>query len=419
MLQATWRITMVTLVASLLVPGKESTTNMNKKSFLYFAYGSNLLKERLQLENPSARVHCVARLQDYKLVFGNHQGHPSDRWHGGVATIEHSPGDEVWGVVWEMNLDDLESLDRQENVKLGAYSPVEVSVRTGGQELTCRTYIMNSCVYAPPSPQYLKVIVMGAEQNGLPEEYQQKLRAIQTNKYEGPLLVMQDLEKAIQKSKEEANHLLQQRTEQMQTTESTFNTTSVTAVSNVTNNHFLYFAYGSNLLKERLQLRNPSACFHTIGILKGYALKFGFWGKGFERLNIWHGGVATIEEKKDSEVWGVIWKIGNEHLRTLDKQEGVDIGFYQPLEVKVEIKDGELLCRTYQMNNFTAQLTSPQYKQVMCLGAKQNGLPLDYTNKICAVETNDYSGPSVLDDINAVMEDEKHRTPHRCTARTT
>ncbi|XP_018610183.1 gamma-glutamylcyclotransferase isoform X3 [Scleropages formosus] len=208
MLQATWRITMVTLVASLLVPGKESTTNMNKKSFLYFAYGSNLLKERLQLENPSARVHCVARLQDYKLVFGNHQGHPSDRWHGGVATIEHSPGDEVWGVVWEMNLDDLESLDRQENVKLGAYSPVEVSVRTGGQELTCRTYIMNSCVYAPPSPQYLKVIVMGAEQNGLPEEYQQKLRAIQTNKYEGPLLVMQDLEKAIQKSKEEANRQL-------------------------------------------------------------------------------------------------------------------------------------------------------------------------------------------------------------------
>lgn len=32
-------------------------------TFLYFAYGSNLLKERLQLHNPSAAVHCVARLQ--------------------------------------------------------------------------------------------------------------------------------------------------------------------------------------------------------------------------------------------------------------------------------------------------------------------------------------------------------------------
>lgn len=45
----------------------------------------------------------------------------------------------------------------QENVRLGAYSPVEVNVKTRGQELNCRTYIMNSCIYAPPSPQYLKV----------------------------------------------------------------------------------------------------------------------------------------------------------------------------------------------------------------------------------------------------------------------
>uniref|UniRef100_A0A671TZE3 Gamma-glutamylcyclotransferase b n=1 Tax=Sparus aurata TaxID=8175 RepID=A0A671TZE3_SPAAU len=163
----------------------------NNHTFLYFAYGSNLLKERLQLKNPSATVYCVARLKDYKLVFGNHKGLASDRWHGGVATIEHSPGDEVWGVVWRMNMSDLESLDSQENVTLGAYSPVELSVKTKGQELNCRTYIMNSCVYAPPSPQYLQVIVMGAEQNGLPKDYQEKLRAIKTNMYEGPLTEME------------------------------------------------------------------------------------------------------------------------------------------------------------------------------------------------------------------------------------
>uniref|UniRef100_A0A8C7M0M1 Gamma-glutamylcyclotransferase b n=1 Tax=Oncorhynchus mykiss TaxID=8022 RepID=A0A8C7M0M1_ONCMY len=127
-------------------------------TFLYFAYGSNLLKERLQLKNPSASIHCVARLKDYKLIFGNYKGLASDRWHGGVATIENSPADEVWGVVWRMNVADLESLDSQENVRLGAYSPVEVNVKTRGQELNCRTYIMNSCIYAPPSPQYLKTL---------------------------------------------------------------------------------------------------------------------------------------------------------------------------------------------------------------------------------------------------------------------
>ncbi|XP_012694161.2 gamma-glutamylcyclotransferase b [Clupea harengus] len=197
---------MLLAVGLLFVPILEASGGMDNSTFLYFSYGSNLLKERLQLRNPSATVHCIARLKDYKLAFGNHKGLASDRWHGGVATIEHSLEDEVWGVVWRMNISDLESLDRQEGVKLGAYSPAEVSVWTRGQELDCRTYIMNSCVYAPPSPQYLKVIVMGAEQNGLPKDYQEKLRSIETNKYEGPLSVMTEIERAMKRSKERANH---------------------------------------------------------------------------------------------------------------------------------------------------------------------------------------------------------------------
>ncbi|XP_046899428.1 gamma-glutamylcyclotransferase-like isoform X2 [Hypomesus transpacificus] len=177
-------------------------------TFLYFAYGSNLLKERLQLKNPSAVVHCVAKLKDYKLVFGNWKGLASDRWHGGVATIEFSPGNEVWGVVWRMNMSDLESLDSQESVKLGAYSPSEVLVKTQGQDLHSRTYIMNSCIYAAPSPQYLKVIMMGAEQNGLPKDYQEKLKSIDTNRYEGQLSVMTDLGIALRKARERGSHRL-------------------------------------------------------------------------------------------------------------------------------------------------------------------------------------------------------------------
>ncbi|XP_034553940.1 gamma-glutamylcyclotransferase b [Notolabrus celidotus] len=180
--------------SSLLPPGRDDMENNH--TFMYFAYGSNLLKERLQLKNPSAIVHCVARLKDYKLEFGNYKGLASDRWHGGVATIEHSPGDEVWGVVWRMNMSDLESLDSQENVLLGAYTPVELSVKDKDEDLNCRTYIMNSCVYAPPSPQYLQVMVMGAEQNSLPKNYQKKLRAIKTNMYEGPLPMMAELDRA-------------------------------------------------------------------------------------------------------------------------------------------------------------------------------------------------------------------------------
>uniref|UniRef100_A0A3B3RIR7 Gamma-glutamylcyclotransferase b n=1 Tax=Paramormyrops kingsleyae TaxID=1676925 RepID=A0A3B3RIR7_9TELE len=273
----------------------EAADSMNQASFLYFAYGSNLLKERLQLENPSAKALCVARLTDHKLVFGNHRGLPSNRWHGGVATIEHSSGEDVLGVVWEMNIDDLESLDRQENVRSGIYSPVEVSVWAAGQKITCRTYIMNSCVYASPSPQYLK----------------------------------------------------------------------------------------------------------------GYALKFGLWGELMENETAWQGGVATIKEQKDSEVWGVVWKISSEDRRNLDKQEGVDRGLYRPLEVNVNTTYGEILCHAYQMNNFTSKLASPQYKQVICMGAEQNGLPPDYIRELHALETNNNNSTSMLNTIFAAKHREK------------
>uniref|UniRef100_A0A8C3W8B3 gamma-glutamylcyclotransferase n=1 Tax=Catagonus wagneri TaxID=51154 RepID=A0A8C3W8B3_9CETA len=91
--------------------GGADRRGQEEESFLYFAYGSNLLKERIHLRNPSAEFYCVARLQDFKLDFGNSQGKISETWHGGIATIFESPGDEVWGVVWKMHKSNLSSLD--------------------------------------------------------------------------------------------------------------------------------------------------------------------------------------------------------------------------------------------------------------------------------------------------------------------
>ncbi|KAM4657824.1 gamma-glutamylcyclotransferase [Amazona ochrocephala] len=166
--------------------------------FLYYAYGSNLLRERLQLSNPSAALYGLARLQDFKLEFGHHQGRTSSVWHGGTATIVQSPGDEVWGIVWKMNASNLSSLDKQEGVEAGIYVPIEVSVQTqAGEVLTCRSYQMQDYVCGPPSPQYKKVICMGAKQNGLPTDYQKKLEAIETNNYAGPVPIMEKIEAAI------------------------------------------------------------------------------------------------------------------------------------------------------------------------------------------------------------------------------
>uniref|UniRef100_A0A8D3A8L8 Gamma-glutamylcyclotransferase n=1 Tax=Scophthalmus maximus TaxID=52904 RepID=A0A8D3A8L8_SCOMX len=88
-------------------------------------------------------------------------------------------------------------------------------------------------------------------------------------------------------------------------------------MSGVARGRFMYFAFGSNLLKERLQLANPSAIFCTTGRLRDYELSFGLWEKHVD--NAWHGGVATIEFCPGAEVWGVIWALSNENLTSLDK----------------------------------------------------------------------------------------------------
>ncbi|MBN3291306.1 GGCT glutamylcyclotransferase, partial [Polypterus senegalus] len=133
-----------TTASGLLAPSMASDNEGD--FFYYFAYGSNLLKERLLMANPSARFHCRGRLKGYSLKFGNFQGITSKTWHGGFATIREAPGDEVWGVVWKMSTSDLQSLDRQ-------------------------------------------VIVLGAKQNGLPEFYIKRLEAIEVNDNKEPTIL--------------------------------------------------------------------------------------------------------------------------------------------------------------------------------------------------------------------------------------
>ncbi|KAM5146811.1 gamma-glutamylcyclotransferase [Mantella aurantiaca] len=170
-----------------------------EETFYYFAYGSNLLKERILLDNPSASFHSIALLKDFKLAFGSHKGTRNTRWHGGVATVVESQGDEVWGVVWKMDMSCLDSLDIQEGVDGGIYQPIEISVQTPDGKLICRCYQMNQCVYGLTSPQYKQVLCMGAKQNDLPLQYQKMLGDLETNNYSGPIAIMDKLKEALQR----------------------------------------------------------------------------------------------------------------------------------------------------------------------------------------------------------------------------
>lgn len=157
---------------------------------LYFGFGSNLKCRRLQINCPSAQFLCKAELKDYKLVFAG----SSMFWKGGTATIRPSPGDRVWGAVWKLDPKDVPSLDIQEGVPLGIYSKMTVTVISDeGDIKNVITYARPEEIpVAAPSPQYLQVVLEGARECSLPQEYFEELNKIEHNGYAGNVVLTED-----------------------------------------------------------------------------------------------------------------------------------------------------------------------------------------------------------------------------------
>lgn len=169
---------------------------MGSRTFLYFAYGSNLLKERLRLHNPTAVYVCVARLEDFFFHycgFGN-------RWQGGMGAIHKQPGSRVWGVVWQLDESDKEHLDHQERW----YTPIDVDVISMENKVYhCRTYFLEPMELNPPSPHYKDVIMTGAKQHNLPAEYIKYLESFQDNGYKGEIRTYNQVMEELRKSKQQ------------------------------------------------------------------------------------------------------------------------------------------------------------------------------------------------------------------------
>ena len=76
-----------------------------------------------------------------------------------------------------------------------------------------------------------------------------------------------------------------------------------------------YFAYASNLSREQMRQRCPSAKPKFSAVLPNYKLIFTGWSRE------WHGGKATIVPFKGAIVAGAIYEISAEDLRKLDRFE--------------------------------------------------------------------------------------------------
>lgn len=138
----------------------------------YFAYGSNMLRERLVARVSTAQAVAVGVVRDFRLDFAK-----VSIDHSGKGDMVASPGSEVWGVLYEFDAEQKADLDTHEGRH---YQAREIVVSTPSGDETAWAYIAEPHRRDPskvPYDWYLALIVAGARQGGLPEAYIRVLEA--------------------------------------------------------------------------------------------------------------------------------------------------------------------------------------------------------------------------------------------------
>ena len=136
-----------------------------KDTSLYFAYGSNINLDQMDVRCPKAVPLCTVELDGYELRF---RGNSRDT---GVANIEPKQGGKVYGLLWEITPECEKSLDRYEGYPF-LYGKKQVNITLpGGQKIPVMAYVMQEERHlkpAMPSYPYYNGIREGFRENGIP-----------------------------------------------------------------------------------------------------------------------------------------------------------------------------------------------------------------------------------------------------------
>lgn len=145
----------------------------------YFAYGSNMHIDWMAQRCPDSKPLGAAKLSGYQLGFR----YPSTSWPGGGACdIIASPQAATWGGLYQTNASDLLKLDDYEDVKDGGYRRIKVTVQYRGRPIEAVSYEVCDKLAEDlkPMPGYIRLVLEGGEQQGLPSEYLEALKAALT-----------------------------------------------------------------------------------------------------------------------------------------------------------------------------------------------------------------------------------------------
>jgi len=110
-----------------------------------------------------------ARLDGFRLLFLRR----SVRWKAGAADVVPDDGAATWGALYELSAADLDALDRKEFAAQGGYGRREVEVVSNGRRHRAVTYevVEKAPHELAPKQEYVDLLVRGAEERGLPEDW--------------------------------------------------------------------------------------------------------------------------------------------------------------------------------------------------------------------------------------------------------
>ena len=129
---------------------------------IYIAYGSNMDLGQMEYRCPGARVIGKTTLDGWRLAF---MGRPGNAH----ATILPDPGSRTPVVVWGISERNEAALDIYEGVRGGYYYKEYLTVTVDGTTYEdALVYIMSDNPYNHPHPQYVKGILRGYRDAGIP-----------------------------------------------------------------------------------------------------------------------------------------------------------------------------------------------------------------------------------------------------------
>jgi len=144
---------------------------------LYFAYGSNVDKERIRKRCRSARIIAVGKLKNHEIIF-NMIGNKSEGKGGGIANIRRANGSHVYGVLYRIDAGELDKLNTLEISMNYEIEKLDISV----SELVSATAIVYICkeksedIYVP-TRSYKEFILNGMKERKFPEDYRESVKS--------------------------------------------------------------------------------------------------------------------------------------------------------------------------------------------------------------------------------------------------